>query len=373
MPPLLGRLLIGACLSAVVLSASGQSITDQFDKLERDEFGQTFEKARRCASAGDFVCSDKYFAAAARLATNQRDRTLLQQAMSQADGKKREAAEMASEQEEMSARQAQESRTRLRQQRLAEATRIQEAERAQAAAERRMAKERSAEIAQILQNQARVSAELSRTTRDIAVARAADQAEQTARRLAVDQQQKSAALERDRVKNQQVASANERAAHLREEEQRNRAAAQRKSDDEARTRRDQLLAQQRAEREEATRQRREAERVAKEAKLFAEQEGKKRYLAEMIRSVHLKASKCPDGAGHYYANGTRPRVKPEAVSCIDVHYEAHCPASNAVSRGVAHNYVGMSGCFGDTYQIEPKPACPVNEVQIRVTDVQPCG
>lgn len=370
-------LLIIACLLSASLPAKAQSMTDAFDKLDRDEFAQILEKANRCASAGDFICSDKSFAAAARLAGNQKDRNALAQAIAQVERHKREVADAAGEQEQLSSRQAQESRSRQRQQRLAEKARLQEAERADAAAERRAAQARSADLAQILQSQARVAADLSRANRDIVAARAGDQAEQAARRRAADQERQASAHARDRVRDQQLASASEQAANRRLEEQRERAAAQRKTEDEARARRDQLLAQQRTEREEALRQRREAERAQREAKLAAERaaelEGRKRYLAEMIRGVHLRASKCPDGAGHYYATGTRPRVRPEAVSCIDVHYEARCPASNAVSRGVAHNYVGMSGCFGDTYQIEPKPACSVSEVTITVADVQPCS
>jgi hypothetical protein len=30
----------------------------------------------------------------------------------------------------------------------------------------------------------------------------------------------------------------------------------------------------------------------------------------------------------------------------------------------------MSGCFGDTCKITPKPACSVKDVQIRVTSAQ---
>jgi hypothetical protein len=373
----LAYLLISAFALLTSFAAHGQSMSDAFDKLDSDEFGQILEKARKCAAVGNFICSDKSFAAAAKLAANQRDRTALQQAITQATEKKQAATEIASEQEELSTRQAEESRSRQRQQRVADKARIKEAERADIEAERQAAQARSSAIAQILQSQARVSAELTRTNRDIAMARASDQAEQAARRRAAENERQASARERSQVKDQQIASANEQAARRLQDEERKRAATQRKAEDEARTAREQLLAQQRIEREEATRQRREVERAQREAKVVAEraaeQEGKKRYLAEMLRGVQLKASKCPDGAGHYYANGTKPRVKSEAVSCIDVHFEASCPASNAVSRGIAHNFVGMSGCFGDTYQIEPKPACSVSEVRVSVTAVQSCS
>lgn len=93
------------------------------------------------------------------------------------------------------------------------------------------------------------------------------------------------------------------------------------------------------------------------------------YLAEMRRGIRLGASKCPDGEGHYYVAGTKPRIK--GGFCIDVAYEASCRDGRSVVTGVAKNFIGMNGCFGDTYKLDPKPACPVAEVSVRVTDVQP--
>lgn len=371
------HMLVSAVVLAASLPAQGQSMTDAFDKLDSDEFRQELDRARRCASAGDFICSDRSFAAASRLAATPQDKAALQQAITHAAGKKQDAANIVNEQEELSAQQAQESRARQRQQRVAAQARTREKERAEAEEEQRAAQARTAGVEQILQSQARVATEISRANREIQAARAVDQAEQAARRRAAEQERQANARERDRVKDQQLANASEQTAQRRQEEQRERAAAQRRADAEAQTRRDQLLAQQRAEHEEELRQKRAAERAEREAKVAAEraaeQEAKKRYLVEMIRGIRLKATKCPDGAGHYYATGSRPNIKPETVSCIDVRYEARCVTSNAVSRGVAQNYIGMSGCFGDTYQIEPKPACAVGEVEIKVTDVQPCS
>lgn len=134
-------------------------------------------------------------------------------------------------------------------------------------------------------------------------------------------------------------------------------------------------ASDRAREQELSRQRQikeKADRLAAEqAQKAAEQQAQKAYLATLVQGIRLVATKCPDGAGHYYATGTMPKVKNEGVSCIDVHYEASCPGSRQTVSGVAKNFVGMSGCFGDTYQVEPKPACEVKEVRIRVTDVRP--
>lgn len=72
--------------------------------------------------------------------------------------------------------------------------------------------------------------------------------------------------------------------------------------------------------------------------------------------------------------GTRPRIKPEQVSCVDIHDEALCPGQVVGSQGVGKNFIGVStDCFmGDTYTVDPKPACPVKEVRVELRDVRAC-
>jgi hypothetical protein len=91
------------------------------------------------------------------------------------------------------------------------------------------------------------------------------------------------------------------------------------------------------------------------------------YLSAMREGILLRATKCPDGEGHYYVTGTKPNL---AGGCIDVIYRASCPGGVHVSTGIARNFVGQSGCFGDTYQIGPKLPCPVDQVSVSVSDVQ---
>lgn len=151
-----------------------------------------------------------------------------------------------------------------------------------------------------------------------------------------------------------------------EQQRREREAQQR---DEQR-RKEQQAEQERTQQREMERKREAAEKLAqKEAEKAEEQKTKIAYLSSMRQGIRLAATKCPDGEGHYYATGTVPKVK--GSYCIDVHYQASCPGSRITSNGVAKNFIGMSGCFGDTYQIEPKPACPVQQVQMVVTDVRP--
>ena len=116
----------------------------------------------------------------------------------------------------------------------------------------------------------------------------------------------------------------------------------------------------------------EAERI-KLAQLETEKQARVQYLQDVTTGTRLVATKCPDGEGKYYATGTRPKIKPEVVGCIDVRFRAYCQGSVQYSEGVAHNFIGMAGCFGDTYDISPKPPCNVNQVRIEVIEAMGCG
>lgn len=124
--------------------------------------------------------------------------------------------------------------------------------------------------------------------------------------------------------------------------------------------------------EERKRAKDKADREARaEAEKVAAQQARDAYLNTMRQGIQLVATKCMDDAGHYYVTGRMPSAK--GGFCIDVSYRASCPDNVSVSTGVARNFVGRPGCYGDTYQIEPKPKCPVDRVTVRVTDVQPCN
>ncbi len=114
-----------------------------------------------------------------------------------------------------------------------------------------------------------------------------------------------------------------------------------------------------------------ADKAAKDSEKTKQQQAEQEYLQKVAAGIKLVATKCPDGEGNYYATGSMPKIKPEVVGCIDVNFEAYCPGSNIAIKGRADNFIGMSGCFGDTYDIKPKPACSVKEVAIRVVNVVP--
>jgi hypothetical protein len=131
--------------------------------------------------------------------------------------------------------------------------------------------------------------------------------------------------------------------------------------------------QQEQERKQAQARKKAEVEKTKLAEKQAEEQLRAQYLKDVAAGTRLVATKCPDGEGKYYATGTRPRIKPEAVSCVDVRFRAYCPGSRQFSEGTAHNFIGMAGCFGDTYDISPKPGCKVDQVRIEVVGASECG
>lgn len=113
---------------------------------------------------------------------------------------------------------------------------------------------------------------------------------------------------------------------------------------------------------------REAKRAAEKARDEAE---KREYLSQTAQKSTLKARVC---YGKTYVVGIRPRIKPERVACVDMHYRASCPGSRAYVTGVVKNFVGIgTDCFtGDTADME-KMSCPAEDIRIEVVEAQPCG
>jgi hypothetical protein len=153
--------------------------------------------------------------------------------------------------------------------------------------------------------------------------------------------------------------------------QRDQAAEQRRKDEQdARERR----AQEQKEQEDK-KQRQLAERQAqREAEAAEQARSKATYLAQMQSGIRLTARQC---FGGQYVVGTRPRIKPEVLSCVDVHYRAQCTnaANNQFIDGVGRTFVGMgTDCFsGDNYAIEPKLSCDVKDIQVTLKEVRECN
>jgi hypothetical protein len=108
------------------------------------------------------------------------------------------------------------------------------------------------------------------------------------------------------------------------------------------------------------------------AQKLAEEEAVRKYLAAVASGTTLKARRCPGG---YYLVGLRPKIKPEVVPCIDVLYRAQCAGSNGSSDGIGKNFIGIAtDCYmGDTFKVEPTPACPVEDVKVTIRAVTACS
>ena len=115
------------------------------------------------------------------------------------------------------------------------------------------------------------------------------------------------------------------------------------------------------------------QKAEKERQAQAEKQARAQYLQSIKTGSRLVATMCPGGEGKYFATGSRPRIKPEVVSCVDVRFRAYCPGSRQYSEGVAPIFVGLSGCFGDTYEINPTPGCKVDQVRIEVIEARECS
>ena len=174
----------------------------------------------------------------------------------------------------------------------------------------------------------------------------------------------------DQAAQQKQAQARDEKERQAKDAERQRVQAQRDVED--KTRRDAEAAatqraQQKAEREAAAQAARDTEAAAK-----------RDYLAQLVSGTKLYARTCPSGDGNYFVVGTRPRIKPERVPCVNVHYEAVCEGSAQGSTGVVENFLGVAtDCFmGDANfgaPIAPKPACPVKQVRMQVRDVRSCN
>jgi hypothetical protein len=201
-------------------------------------------------------------------------------------------------------------------------------------------------------------AETDRVAKRDAATRASNEARDTARKA--DTREYEDARKKDADSFAATQERERKAVEQRNREERERLAAQREADAQtarlAKAKADQLAKEQ-------------SDKRAHDDELRRELQERDRVLVAMKNGIRLVATKCPDGEGHYYVTGTKPSVK--GAACVDVNYEAVCPGSKAVVTGIAKNFVGLNGCFGDTYQIAPKPACAVGDVSVRVTSVQP--
>ncbi|HAS6068193.1 TPA: hypothetical protein I7114_15840 [Vibrio vulnificus] len=138
--------------------------------------------------------------------------------------------------------------------------------------------------------------------------------------------------------------------------------------------REQMLAQQQAEkarREEAEKEARKQRELAKQREAQARQQEEQAYLDKLKVGGRFAAKAC---YGDVHIGGVLPKVRPKVVSCIDVYYKATCPSTVRSERGVLTNFVSMgTGCFGDTDKLSSNLGCDPKDLRVVVEKVVKCG
>ncbi|MBX9960992.1 MAG: hypothetical protein K2Y15_12725 [Burkholderiaceae bacterium] len=194
-----------------------------------------------------------------------------------------------------------------------------------------------------------------------------------ARREAAQQEAERQA--RQQAQQRLMAQQNQQAQSLettRQRQQREAAAERAREDEARRTREEETRRQEEAQ---AATARREAERQQRERERQAEQQSQARLEADYLKAIkegtRMKVISC---YGDHYVSGERPRVKEPAgmSSCVNVAVTAWCPGDRSGRPVLARNFVGMAGCFGDTYKIEPRPSCKAEDMRVVVESVQSC-
>eukprot|EP01029_Cantina_marsupialis_P013037 TRINITY_DN289084_c1_g1_i5.p2 TRINITY_DN289084_c1_g1~~TRINITY_DN289084_c1_g1_i5.p2 ORF type:complete len:178 (-),score=30.31 TRINITY_DN289084_c1_g1_i5:610-1143(-) len=96
------------------------------------------------------------------------------------------------------------------------------------------------------------------------------------------------------------------------------------------------------------------------------------YLNKMKNGISLYGKMC--FGEHSVVVSSIPKIKPEAVSCIDVYYKVTCRNNRTqIATGLMHNLVDMgTGCYGDTKEVSPRLSCIPEDYEVSVTKVLKC-
>ncbi len=336
------------------------------------ELSAVMQDFQKCMEQRDFSCADINLRAATALATSSKERSIVATAKRDLASEKRmAAAEIAVVKSNFELVQAEDA------QRSASSARILHPPHPQTQSyqSQEIESQPSPSLSQSMQGALNGTLQsygrISQIHNNAMAGIQAQQAERLARERQMREQQR---LQEQRQENDR------RIAQLADARSQENAQRVRREQDEARAREQREV--ERARQEAADRAQRDRDRDRERAELAAkkrqeaqdEANAATEYLAALTRSTRLLARKCPDGEGKYYIVGKKPNIKPETVSCVDVHYRAQCVNSTSFTDGVGNNFVGMgTDCFtGDTYPIEPKPACKVEEVQVTVRSFAAC-
>jgi hypothetical protein len=369
-------------------------MADKLDKLDQKDLQSVLNKADDCTQVRNFTCSEEQLRKAAKLVHGSKDKQALNKASQNLQAEKKRVKE------EALARSEEERQIRLAEERQAEEERI--AEQRRLMAQNESASSSSTNYAQsfaqgvneAFNQQNKLTRIQNDTIADINRAAQERQAQAEADRRAASEQR---AKEKERIRQQnrtrreqeqerlqqqirqQDQERQKKQALLQEKERQQELVRQKEQErkhEQARQKelirqKEQELKQEQARQKELTRKKAE-EAAAKLAEQKAKKQAEDQYLKSLAAGSRLVATKCPDGEGKYYATGKRPSIKPDVVECVDLHFRAYCPGNTQYTSGVAHNFIGMAGCFGDTYEISPTPPCKVDQVQLKVIKAVGC-
>ena len=386
-------LLLSGALVFAQSASDLQRMSDQLDRLDKQDFQELVNEADRCTRNRDFVCAESKLKQAGKLANGSADRAALSVSRNSI-ARERQTIER-ERQAEIARREAQEEEERREVMRR-ERQRQREEEEDRVASERSSSSSGANYGAAALGSLNSTLADYNRlkkmqdqtvnnVTNQIAERQRQEQAQRDSERVRQEQ------LRQERLQDQREAQARRnraqqeqnRLAQAQADSVRAREAVQARADEQRRAeraraeqeRQDALAraAETRA-REERVEQARRERIAQQEAEKAAQAKAQSEYLAEVKRQFKLKATTCPDGEGKYYAVGVNPNIKPEVVQCYGIKFQAQCPGSRATSYGETSHFASMStSCFaGESVVMEPKPACKPQDVRITVTEVTPC-
>lgn len=377
-------------LSFNVEASSLLDMSDQLDKVDHQEFQSELDKANNCTRIRNFFCSEEELRKAAKMASSSSDKIALNVAVQNLQSEKIKV------EEEARARAERERQMRLAEERRQEQIRLAEERRQEAEERRQEDEQREARRRQREQEEAddsrsrapagkqfldqfqaslndmsrQLNANNQQTQQLYAQALQQRREEQRAAQREADQKVQDEADRRERARriaaterrNDEIER--ERRTNFARKQEEDRQREQDRQQEQARQQ-EKLRQQEQAKQQEKLRQQEQAKQQEQEKKIAEGQ-----YLGAMARGIRLGVKNC---YGQYEVGGTMPHIKPEVVSCIDVHYRAKCTGSSEYYYGVHKNFIGNAGgCFGDTSTMNPKPSCAVSELRVEVVEVEPC-
>lgn len=380
--------------SDAVLAAPGAS--DQLDEMDRQELRAHIDRAKACIQSRSFSCATEQLTKAQSFVNGASDRDVLQRAWQDLEYNRQIALSEDAKSKYSGQQAALASEGDVRQREVEE---VAQAERANVAAmararatERQRVPETQGYGAAILQGANSALSDFAAINRihNQAIANVQNTIAERQRREQEQRDRESAQLERQRKEQreqrQQAAAQQARAQQEQTRVAQVEADADRERKEQARREQERARREEEARREAVARaeetkarelkieQERQARVAKQEADKAAKAKAERDYLAEVKRQFKLVARTCPGGEGRYFAVGVNPNIKPELVACYGIKFQAMCRGGGISAYGGTEHFKSLStSCFmGESVPMEPKLNCKPEDVQITVTEVNPC-